>query len=57
MLIIFIIILLKLSLNFCRINVGVEIGHDGEDDAHCKQQTGKEKILGPLLKEETKTQR
>lgn len=50
--ILFVIIIgvLELSLNFCRVNVRVEICHDGEDDAHHQQQTGKQNELSPLWK-------
>lgn len=48
---------LELSLNFCRVNVCVEICHNGEDDAHRQQQTGKQDVLGPLWKIWKETQR
>lgn len=44
------IVLLELGLNFGRVDVGVEICHDGENDTHCNQERGKEDILCPLWK-------
>lgn len=41
----------KLGLYLGRVHVGVEIGHDGEDDAHQHQQRGEEDVLGPLVDE------
>lgn len=35
------------------INVGVEVSHDGEDDAHAQQQAGKQQELYPLSPEIT----
>lgn len=48
--ILFVIIVgvLELSLNFCRVNIRVEICHNGEDDAHHQQQRGKQDVLSPL---------
>lgn len=43
--------LCKLGLYLGRVDVGVEIGHDGEDDAHQHQQRGEEDVLGPLVDE------
>lgn len=35
-------------LHFIGVNVGVEVGHDGEDDADAQQQAGKQQELYPL---------
>lgn len=40
----------ELGLYLGGVNVGVEIGHDGKDNADDHQQGGKEDILGPLVK-------
>lgn len=45
----------KLGLYLGRVDVGVEIGHDGEDDAHQHQQRGEEDVLGPLVDEKKMT--
>lgn len=42
--------LLKLSLDFCRVNVRVEIRHEWEDDTHHQQERSKQDVLGPLWK-------
>lgn len=44
----------KLGLNPTWVNVGVEIGHDGKDDAHHHQQGSKEDVLSPLVRKHTK---
>lgn len=31
-----------------RVHIGVEVGHDGEDDAHSHQQRGEQDVLSPL---------
>lgn len=50
LLVVIIGILLELSLNFCRVNVRVEIRHNWEDDTHHQQERGKQDVLSPLWK-------
>lgn len=38
----------ELGFYLGRVDVGVEIGHDGKDEAHKHQQRGEEDVLGPL---------
>lgn len=38
----------KLGFYLDRVDVGVEVGHDGKDDAHQHQQGGEEDVLRPL---------
>lgn len=40
----------ELGLNLSRIFILIEVRHDGEDDADCHQQGGKEDVLSPLLR-------
>lgn len=53
-LLVFRVHLAKLGLNPTWVNVGVEIGHDGKDDAHHHQQGSKEDVLGPLVRKHKK---
>lgn len=46
----------ELGLNPARVDVGVEVGHDGKDEAHHHQQGGEEDVLGPLRRKHS-TQR
>jgi len=39
----------ELGLYLGRVDVGVEVGHEGEDAAHHQQQGGEEDVLGPLV--------
>lgn len=43
----------ELGLYLARVDVGVEIGHHGEDDAHDEEQGGEEDVLGPLRNKHT----
>lgn len=43
----------KLGFYLGRVDVGVEIGHYGKDDAHEHQQRGKEDVLCPLVNTNT----
>lgn len=38
----------ELGFDLDRVDVGVEVGHDGEDEGHHHQQAGEQDVLGPL---------
>lgn len=43
----------KLGFYLDRVDVGVEVSHDGKDDAHHHQQRGEEDVLSPLVNRNT----
>lgn len=46
--VLFLFILTKLSFNLCRVDVSIELSHDGKDDTDNQKQCSKQNVLGPL---------
>lgn len=53
LLLLFILRLGKMWFYLDRVDVGVEVGHDGKDDAHHHQQRGEQDVLSPLKHKHT----
>ena len=48
----FLLILIELRFNLCRVDVGVEPSHDGEYHADNQKQRGEQNVLSPLKESE-----